>query len=146
MDALYFIGMAIMVDALYRALGWLVGYGLDFRTVAIKVLIDQFLFTPTLGTGIAAVYFPLRKSGWDFGSVLGGFGWDWYVRTVMPILLPAWVFWIPAVMMIYSLPPKLQMPFSLCATAAWSLLLIVIARREVSPRVKHLAEAEAYYR
>ncbi|MCS7034368.1 MAG: hypothetical protein NZ561_10325, partial [Phycisphaerae bacterium] len=146
MDAIYFVAMALMVDTLYRVLGWMFGEEPDFRTVVAKTLIDQFVFTPTFGTAIAAVYFPLRKSGWDFQRVLRGFGWGWYVRTVLPILLPAWVFWIPAVAMIYSLPPLLQMPFSLCVTAAWSLLLIVIARRERSEQVQRLAEAEAYHR
>lgn len=129
MDGLYFIFMAVLVDTLYRWLGWQFGYDTSFRTVATKTLIDQFIFTPTLGTGIAAIYFPLRKANWDL-RFFNGFGLRWYVRTVMPILLPAWLFWIPAVALTYSLPPLLQMPFSLCATAAWSLLMIVIAKRD----------------
>ena len=144
LDSFYFILMAVLVDTLYRALGYAFGTQVDFQTVAIKTLIDQFVFTPTLGTAIAAVYFPLRKGGWNFGKVFHGFGLRWYVRTVMPILLPAWVFWIPAVALTYSLPSLLQMPFSLCATAAWSLLLVVIARTEVSPKVKTELEAATH--
>lgn len=140
-DSFYFIFMAVLVDTLYLGLGMMFGTQVDFKTVAIKTAIDQFVFTPTLGTAIAAVYFPLRRFGWNFRRVFGGFGPNWYVRTVMPILLPAWVFWIPAVALTYSLPSLLQMPFSLCATAAWSLLLVVIARTEVSPKVKTEVEA-----
>jgi hypothetical protein len=136
MDAPYFIFMAVLVDGLYRGLGVIFGTQVDVQTVVIKTLIDQFLFTPSLGVGIAATYFPLRKCGWDFRQIFAGFGPNWYVRTVMPILLPAWVFWIPAVALTYSLPPLLQMPFSLSATAAWSLLLVVIARQAVSTEVK----------
>jgi hypothetical protein len=131
MDGLYFIFMAVLVDMLYRWLGWQFGYDTSLRTVATKTAIDQFIFTPTLGTGIAAIYFPLRKANWDL-RFFNGFGLRWYVRVVMPILLPAWLFWIPAVAMIYSLPPLLQIPFSLCATAAWSLLMIMIAKRELT--------------
>lgn len=141
MDAPYFIFMAVLVDGLYRALGMLLGTQVDVQTVLLKTLVDQFLFTPTLGTAIAAVYFPLRKCGWNFRQVFGGFGPRWYVRTVMPILLPAWVFWIPAVALTYSLPSLLQMPFSLSATAAWSLLLVVIARSSLSNKVKTELEA-----
>lgn len=143
-DSFYFIFMAVLVDSLYRTLGYLFGTQADFQTVAIKTFIDQFIFTPTLGTGVAAVYFPLRKCGWNFGRVFSGFGPAWYVRTVMPILIPAWVFWLPAVALTYSLPSLLQMPFSLCATAAWSLLLVVIARNEISPKVKTDLEAATH--
>lgn len=144
MDAPYFIFMAVLVDTLYRALGHVFGTQVDPPTVLIKTCIDQFVFTPTLGTGIAAVYFPLRKCGWDFKRIFKGFGPSWYVRTVLPILLPAWCFWIPAVAMIFSLPDLLQMPFSLSATAAWSLLLVVIARSSVSAEVETDLEAATH--
>jgi hypothetical protein len=127
-DSLYFIFMAVLCDALYRLLGYWFGYEPTLRTILIKTAIDQGIFTPILGVGIAAVYFPLRRYRWDFGEVFGGFGPRWYVRTVVPILIPAWCYWIPMVALMYSLPSLLQMPFSLCATAAWSLLLVIIAR------------------
>jgi len=140
MDSIYFIFMAVLVDGFYRILSAVFGSHADVQTVLMKTMIDQFIFTPTLGTGIAAVYFPLRKCGWNFRSVFRGIGPRWYVRTVLPVLLPAWVFWLPAVALTYSLPGLLQMPFSLCATAAWSLLLVVIARSPLhpalSPKVK----------
>lgn len=131
LDIPYFVFMALLVDTLYRLLAMAFGTEVNVPTVAAKTVIDQFVFTPLLGVVIPAVYFPLRKNGWSLRRVLGGFGWDWYLRNVVPLLLPAWVFWIPAVILIYSLPPPLRMPFTLCATAAWSLLMVVIAKREV---------------
>jgi hypothetical protein len=128
LDAPYFILMGMTVDGLYRLLGYWFGTQVDVPTVAIKTLIDQFVFTPTLGVGIAAVYFPLRANHWDWRAVFGGFGLAWYVRRVGPLLVTAWCFWLPAVSLVYSLPPLLQFPFSACATAAWSLLMISIAR------------------
>jgi hypothetical protein len=122
--------MGAIVDTLYRALGAYLGAEPTWANATSKMLVDQFVFTPTFGVGIAAVYFPLRHSRWDFAAVFGGFpGPAWYVRRVMPLLVPAWCFWIPMTFLVYSLPSLLQMPMTLTANAAWSMLLIAIARR-----------------
>jgi hypothetical protein len=147
-NSIYFAGMAVLVDALYRGLDAWLGSGLDLRTIVTKVAIDQLFFTPTLGVSIAAVFFPLRESGFDWRGTFAGFGTPrWYARRVVPLVIPAWCFWIPAVTLIYSLPPLLQMPFSLCATAAWSLLMVAITKRQAaSVEMCGLAEAEAFNR
>lgn len=129
LDCLYFAGMGVLVDMLFRVLNIVVGIEPSPRNAAVKMLMDQFIFTPTLGVGIAAVYFPLRQSGWDFARIFRGFGTPrWYVLRVMPLLVPGWCFWIPMTFLVYSLPSLLQMPMSICGTAAWSLLMIAITR------------------
>lgn len=129
----YFGTMAVLCDGLYRLLDIAIGTELSFRTVVLKMLADQFLFTATLGTGIAAVYFPLYRSRWDFSKVLGGFGLGWYLRNVIPILLPAWAYWIPMCLLMYSMPSLLQVPFCACATAAWGLIVTVVASHSHPP-------------
>lgn len=131
-DAIYFAAMAVMCDALYRGLAAWLGPEPTVQNVIVKTAIDQFLFTPTLGVTLAAIYFPVREHHWDWKAVVGGFGPAWYVRRVLPLLVTAWCFWLPMVAMVYSLPPLLQFPFSACGTAAWSLLMISIARRRVA--------------
>ena len=80
----YFCFMAMLCDGLYRLLDIIVGSEPTTRNAILKTLCDQGLFTPTLGTGIAATYFPLYRSGWDFKSIFKGFGFMWYLRTVLP--------------------------------------------------------------
>jgi len=126
----YFGLMAMLCDGLYRLLEVIYGKDVSIGTAILKMMSDQFIFTPILGTGIAAIYFPLYRSGWDFQRVLHGFGWNWYLRNVLPILLPAWVYWMPMCLLMYSMPSLLQVPFSVCATAAWGLIITAVASRD----------------
>lgn len=127
----YFGAMGMICDGLYRLFGIIYGPEASVRNAILKTLSDQFIFTPTLGTGIAAVYFPLYRGGWNFRKVFGGFGWNWYLRTVVPILLPAWCYWIPMCILLYALPLRLQVPFAACATAAWGLLLTALTANRI---------------
>lgn len=148
LDCLYFAFMGMLVDTLYRVLNVVVGVDSTWRNATIKMLCDQVIFTPTLGLGIAAVYFPLRQSGWDFARIFRGFGTPrWYARRVLPLVAPGWCFWIPMTFLVYSMPALLQMPLTLCGSAAWSVLMIAItrARPPVDP-VRAVAEAEQFNR
>lgn len=126
----YFAFMAMLCDGLYRLLDIVIGSEPTTKNAILKTLCDQGLFTPTLGTGIASIYFPLYRSGWDFRSIFKGFGFVWFVKINLPVLLPAWCYWIPMCVLMYSLPSLLQVPFSVSATAAWGLLVVVIASRK----------------
>lgn len=125
----YFGFMAMLCDGLYRLLDVIWGSEVSVANSILKMMSDQGLFTPTLGTGIAAIYFPLYRSNWNFRKVLGGFGWEWYLKNVLPILLPAWCYWIPMCVLMYSMPSLLQVPFSVSATAAWGLIVTAVASR-----------------
>jgi hypothetical protein len=51
----------------------------------------------------------------------------WYLTHVGPLLIPCWCFWIPMVLMVYSMPPPLQFSLFCLALAAWSLLMVFVA-------------------
>lgn len=124
----YFGFMAMLCDGLYRLLDIIFGTEVSVSNSILKMMADQGIFTPTLGTGIAAIYFPLYRSSFDFRRVLGGFGWEWYLKNVLPVLLPAWCYWIPMCVLMYSMPSLLQVPFSVSATAAWGLMVTAVTR------------------
>lgn len=128
----YFGFMSALCDALYRLLDVIWGTEVTLSNAILKMMSDQFVFTPTLGTMVAAIYFPLYRSRWNFRKVLGGFGWNWYLKNVLPILLPAWCYWIPMCLLMYSMPSLLQVPFSVCATAAWGLMVTAVTVRRHS--------------
>jgi hypothetical protein len=50
-----------------------------------------------------------------------------YRDRVVPLMLPAWCFWIPMVSIIYALPAPLQFLLFVPALAAWSLIMVFIA-------------------
>ena len=52
---------------------------------------------------------------------------------MLPVLITNWMFWIPGVTLVYSMPLILQMPINIFATAIWSLLLAGLAKNAQAP-------------
>jgi hypothetical protein len=118
-----------VIDAFYRFLGWLFGNDASVATVAAKVAFDQFVFTPSWLAVVTFLYLWERK-GFRWHATVAAARPHFYRQRVLPLLLPDWCFWIPMVSVIYALPANLQfMMFSL-ALAAWSLVMVYIARGE----------------
>ena len=51
---------------------------------------------------------------------------QFYVLTVLPVLVSNWLFWIPMVVLIYCFPTSLQLPLGILACAIWSMLLTAL--------------------
>ena len=116
----------LMVDAFYRGLGLLFGTGQDAQTVALKVLTDQALYSPLVAQPFFALLFTWRRLGFDARATLAELGPRWFVRRVLAIQIPGWVFWTPIVVLVYALPASLQFVLFVLAMAAWSLVLVFI--------------------
>jgi hypothetical protein len=127
-----FAGGGLIVDCQYRLLGWWIGQAVDWQTVAIKLLIDQFLMTPVYGVPYWIVLYDWRNKGYNPLGTLGAIGPGWYVTRVLPLLIPAWAFWLPMVCLIYALPGGLQFSLYSFALAAWSLIMVCVASRHES--------------
>ena len=52
------------------------------------------------------------------------------------MVVTSWMFWIPGVTLIYSMPSNLQAPLFIFATAIWGLLLPAILRQETPAAVE----------
>jgi hypothetical protein len=109
------------------------GDGLSWRVILPKVLVDQFLFTVFWSTPYQTLTFrwqTLRYSGSRLWNELDG---NFVVERMLPVLVTNWMFWIPGVILVYSMPLILQMPINIFATAIWSLLLAGLAKSTVVP-------------
>ncbi len=120
----------MIADVQYQAMAHVFGHDAAVSTVIKKVLADQFITTPLYGTPYWLVVFSLRAHRYNPVRTLGEISPAWYIRTVMPLLVSGWVFWIPMVSLIYSLPGPLQFCLFCLALGAWSLLMVFVARVE----------------
>lgn len=120
----------ILSDGLYRILAYTCGDGVGIGRIAAKVAIDQFIYTPTVGVGTIALAFAWRRYGYDALRVLREINGRWYLLTVVPLLLPAWAYWIPMTSFMYALPASLTFVYGAIATAAISLLFTTIVTSE----------------
>ncbi len=103
------------------------GEGVSWRVILPKVLVDQFIFSVFWSTTYQTLTFrwhALRYSGSRLWSELNG---QFILKRMLPVMVTNWMFWIPGVTLVYSMPLLLQMPLNIFATAIWSLLLASLA-------------------
>ncbi|MFZ5806480.1 MAG: hypothetical protein ACOY3I_04685 [Verrucomicrobiota bacterium] len=125
-----FIIEGIGNDILFRAQGVIFGYNLNFSTLASKVLFDQFIWCPLAGIPSYVLLFTWREERFNLISTFRRYTPSFYKARVLPLLITAWLYWFPIVIFIYAMPAALQFCLFLCATAAWSLLMVFIAQSQ----------------
>jgi hypothetical protein len=124
----------VEIDLFYRLQSWLFGAEADFRTIVIKTVCDQFLMVPAFGIVNVVLFFVWRDAGYSFKRFLASLGTNWYRNRVLPVLIANWFIWIPAVMLIYSLPPALQLPMQNLILCFWALVLLVFSKKATPTR------------
>lgn len=118
-----------IIDLWYRGLAVVIGAGTGPGIVAIKVLADQFVFSPLVSIPISTAMFGWRDAGFSLGRTRALFGGGEFARRYWPLLVTCWCFWLPILCVVFALPVGLQFWMFLCAQAAWSLLLVHVNRR-----------------
>ena len=109
------------------------GDGVSWRILLPKILVDQFIFSVFYSTTYQTLTFrwqALRYSGERLWSELN---WNFVVERMLPVLVTNWMFWIPGVTLIYSMPLILQMPINIFALAMWSILLAGLSKHSDVP-------------
>ena len=106
------------------------GEGTAWSVLVPKILVDQFVFTVIWSMSVQTVAFrwqALDYSGMRLWMELNG---DFVATRMLPVLVTNWMFWIPGVVLIYSMPTNLQSPLFIFATAIWGLLLPAVSRQK----------------
>lgn len=125
----YWCGMGMLVDAFYRGQALVFGAEPTFQVVALKVICDQFLYSPFVATPLACWLYDWKIAGYRFAGVQRFFT-KAYARDVMiPVVFANWGVWIPVVTVLYSLPGSLQIPLFGLALSLWVLLLTWMSER-----------------
>jgi len=131
----FFFG-GLVVSKFYEWQAFWFGDGLSWRVLLPKVLVDQFIFSVIWSTTYQTMTFrwqALRYSGSRLWNELDG---NFVVERMLPVLVTNWMFWIPGVTLVYSMPLILQMPLNIFATAIWSLLLAGLAKTTHAPDIE----------
>jgi hypothetical protein len=129
---IFFLG-GLVVTKFYDYQAYWFGDGMTWRVLLPKVLVDQFIFSVFWSTTYQTLTFrwqALRYSGSHLWNELDG---SFVVERMLPVLITNWMFWIPGVTLVYSMPLILQMPLNIFATAIWSLLLAGLAKPAAAP-------------
>jgi hypothetical protein len=117
------------IDAFYQLQGWLWGTDGSFQTVVCKVAFDMLVFTPVIAAPVVTVAYAWKHAGRRFPKLDAAF----YRDRVVPVLIPNWALWVPIIVVIYAMPPGLQIPIWAVAMAFWTLLLATITYAHAKP-------------
>jgi len=125
----FFIGGAAVYE-FYQWQAYFWGNSIAWSIIAAKVIVDQFGFTVLWSTPYNTItmrWQVLRYSGRKLWQELDG---KFVGERMLPVLIMNWMFWIPAVVLIYAMPLVLQMPLFVFGVAVWGLLLPAVSRQD----------------
>jgi hypothetical protein len=95
-----------------------------------KVVFDQVVYSPLVSINLCSFLFLWKDSGFRWSKTRELIRDGTLVRRYVGNMVACWLFWIPALAAIYSMPVPLQFCLYLCVQAAWALLLLSMAGRE----------------
>lgn len=118
------------VDLLYRLLARFVGPDNDVSTIAIKTVIDQFVYCPLLAVPTTVLVYDWVGTRFDTAAWLRDIrAAGWFRRKILRLLISnIWV-WLPTVCIIYALPTALQLPLQNLVLCFYTLLVAHLSRR-----------------
>ena len=121
--------LGVFVDIFYRFQDYLFGSALSFEVVSPKIIVDQLIFTPLIPLPFIISWAMLLEARYRLREYRN----IWHPHVLFKRMLPLWVtalsYWPPMLAILYSLPADLQFPLFLLANAAFSILMIYMARR-----------------
>lgn len=119
----------IELDFLYRGQAWLFGETNDVFTITCKTLVDQVLYVPLIGITNVVLFVLWRDLNFSWSRFCQTLGPHWYSERILPVVISNWFLWIPAVVVIYSLPTALQLPIQNLVLVFWNLILFFFTTR-----------------
>jgi hypothetical protein len=126
----YWALRGIDVDAFYRLQAFLFGQGVDWKTIASKVCVDQFVYCVIWATPVTALFYGWKEAGysvrrWKREKKVGEF-WN----KMIIFNLTTWMVWTPATAIVYSLPSPLQIPLFNLTLCFFVLLVSMYGKKE----------------
>jgi hypothetical protein len=125
--AMFFISGAVTYE-FYQYQAFWFGDGPAWSILLPKILVDQIFYAPLLAVPYQTLltrWQVLRYSGHRLGLELG---LPFFTDRLLPVAVTSWMFWIPGVFFVYSMPLHLQMSLAIFATASWGILLAALAK------------------
>ncbi len=116
------------IDLFYRVMGWVYGTGHDAATLLKKVATDQFVMSPLWFVPTYLIALRWVDHGGSIARTRASLNRDFWLRTCPTVMVTNWLIWIPALALIYSLPPALQFPLFAVVMTFFILLVTLMAR------------------
>lgn len=116
------------IDLFYHFQSWLFGSGHDAATLIKKVAFDQFIMSPLWFVPTYLIALRWIDQGGPWSQLRASLNRDFWTRTLPTVLITNWLVWIPALALVYSLPPALQFPLFSIVMCFFILIVTVMAK------------------
>jgi hypothetical protein len=120
--------MGVVVDLFYRGQAHWFGAGNTWLIIVLKVVIDQFVFSPFLANPVMVGYFAWWNEGFRRNALGRILRVDFYLERVFPVQVAGWIIWIPGVALVYFMPTALQFPVASLIQCFWVLVFAFLNR------------------
>jgi hypothetical protein len=131
---LFWAYKGLEVDLWYRLQAHWIGTGHGPATIAIKVILDQFVYCPLFAVPVTVAVYQLVQAWPDRVKFLADVrAPGWYRRHALPVLVANAGVWVPAVAVIYALPTPLQLPLQNIVLCFYTLILVHQMRARLAP-------------
>ena len=119
----------IEVDLFYRFQGLVFGTDTAISTVVMKTIFDQFFYAPLWAVPSIAIAYLFKDNGFLLRPCLQQVDRTFITLIIPTIVISNLLVWLPAVSMIYLMPPELQVPLFNLVQCFFSLLLNMLGKR-----------------
>ena len=113
----------------YRFQNLIFGNAVDFKTIAAKVLIDQFLYCVFWASPITALFYTWKEANFSLTKWKGEKTWQELFDLIIVFMVSTWLVWIPGTAIIYSLPYPLQIPLFNLTLCFFVILVSVLLQK-----------------
>lgn len=116
------------VDWLYTQQTIWFGSETSFKVLMTKMLVDQGPYNLIWATPNSLILYGWKDAGFSWKRLWAQSTPSTLRHRFLTIQVSAWVVWVPAVLMIYSLPPDLQIPLFNLVLCFFSLVLAFVSK------------------
>jgi len=132
--AFYLVFWAIKgmeVDYFYQFQTYLFGNGNDAKTLTIKVMFDQFVYSAFWAAPSISMIYLWIEHNFNWRETRAAMNQKFFTITLPSNIISNWLVWIPAVSFIYSMPSDLQIPLFDLVLCFWVLMLAVLNKKTI---------------
>jgi hypothetical protein len=130
--ALFWGYKAVEVDFFYRLQSRMFGDGTDLGTIVVKSAVDQGVYSALWAVPTITIVYACKDAGWQPARIRERLDRQFFRLELPSVLIGNAMVWTPTVMMVYLLPPPLQLPVSNFVASFWVLVLVLLVQRRTA--------------
>lgn len=125
--------MGLIVDLFYQFQGSLFGNNNDVSTIIKKVVLDQFVYNIIFAAPVTTLCFLYRDNQFRLKPWLKCINRKLFTEEIPILLISTWIVWVPAVSVIYTMPPNLQVPLFNIVLCLFVLIIALLNKPKAEP-------------